>query len=75
MKHYLDDAEMPTLERALLAMNSHDPKRLAALTGEKAATRKADLAAVIIRHLQGERLRSVWVLPQHRLLRPVRVTR
>jgi hypothetical protein len=41
-------------------MNSDDLKKLAALTKEKLPTRKADLAAVIMRHLDGERLRTVW---------------
>jgi hypothetical protein len=41
-------------------MNAEDLKRLGALTGERLPTRKADLAQVIIRHLEGERIRSVW---------------
>ena len=61
MKHYPIDEELPTLEIALSEhMNADDLRRLAALTGEKAPTRKADIAAVIIRHLEGERLRTVW---------------
>ncbi len=40
-------------------MNAEDLKRLGALTGEKLPTRKADLAQVIICHLEGERIRTV----------------
>lgn len=51
---------IPTLEVALSEyMSAGELKKLAALTGEKLPTRKADLAAVIIRHLDGERLREV----------------
>jgi hypothetical protein len=41
-------------------MNAEDLKRLGALTGEKLPTRKADLAQVIICHLEGERIRTLW---------------
>ncbi len=59
---YLDDDEVPTLEQALLAhMNGDELRRLVALTGEKAANRKGDMAAVVLRHLKGEeRLRAAW---------------
>jgi hypothetical protein len=61
MKRYRVDGGIPTLEVALSEhMSSDDLKRLAALTKEKLPTRKADLAAVIMRHLDGERLRTVW---------------
>jgi hypothetical protein len=61
MKRYNVDGGIPTLEMALSEfMNSDDLKKLAALTKEKLPTRKADLAGVIMRHLDGERLRTVW---------------
>ncbi|OFW65656.1 MAG: hypothetical protein A2Y74_04050 [Actinobacteria bacterium RBG_13_63_9] len=61
MKRYQVDGGIPTLAAALSEhMLSEDLKRLAALTKEKLPTRKADLAAVIMRHLDGERLRTVW---------------
>lgn len=61
MKRHDADGGIPTLEMALSEfMNSDDLKRLAALTNEKLPTRKADLAALIVRHLDGERLRTVW---------------
>jgi hypothetical protein len=60
MKYYLDDTEIPTLESALAGCTADDLRRLASLTGEKPPTRKADIAAAIIRHLQGDRLRTVW---------------
>ena len=61
MKRYHVDGGIPTLEAALSEfMNSGDLKKLAALTKEKLPTRKADLAAVIMRHLDGERLRTAW---------------
>jgi hypothetical protein len=41
-------------------MNLDDLKKLAALTKEKLPTRKADLVAMIMQHLDGERLRAVW---------------
>jgi len=61
MKYYLDDDRIPTLEFALNeTMNADDLRKLVALTGEKAPTRKADLAALILQFLEGERLRTVW---------------
>jgi len=58
---YADDREILTLECALSEhMSADDLKKLAALTGERVPTRKADIAAVIVRHLEGERLRAVW---------------
>ncbi len=57
---YLDDTEIPTLESALGACTADDLRKLAALTREKPPSRKADIAAVIVRHLAGERLRTVW---------------
>jgi hypothetical protein len=61
MKRYDPNGGIPTLDMALLEfINSDDLKKLAALTEEKPPTRKADLAAVIKRHLDGDRLRTVW---------------
>lgn len=60
MKYHIDGG-IPTLEVALSEyMNADDLKKLASLTKEKLPARKADLAAVVIRHLGGERLRTVW---------------
>jgi hypothetical protein len=61
MKRIYADGGIPTLQVALFEfMNADDLKKLAALTKEKLPTRKADLAALIMRHLDGERLRTVW---------------
>ncbi len=61
MRRYDADERIPTLDVAVSEfMNAEDLKRLCALTGERLPTRKADLAQVIIRHLEGERIRSVW---------------
>jgi len=61
MKRYHVDGGIPSVEVALSEqMSAEELKKLAAQTGEKLPTRKADLAAVIIRHLGGERLRAVW---------------
>jgi Helicase conserved C-terminal domain len=58
MEYHLEEAS--TLESALAGCTADDLRRLASLTGEKVPTRKADIAAVIMRHLAGERLRTVW---------------
>ena len=61
MKRYYSDGRIPTLEVALTEhMNAEDLKRLAKHTDQKIPTRKADIAAVIKRHLEGERLKAVW---------------
>lgn len=61
MMRYNDDGGIPTLEIALSEfMRVDDLKLLAALTRERLPTRKSDLAALIIRHLEGEKLRWVW---------------
>lgn len=41
-------------------MTAADLKKLARLTNQAIPTRKADIAAVIKRHLDGERLQAVW---------------
>jgi hypothetical protein len=60
MKLYVD-AGIPTLRAALFDhMNSDDLRKLGALTNQKLPSRKADLAEVILRHLEGDGLRAVW---------------
>ena len=59
MRYYVD-AEISTLHAALFDMNSEDLKKLGALTKQKLPTRKGDLAAVILQHLKGNGLRTVW---------------
>jgi hypothetical protein len=60
MSYYDEQDEIPTLKLALASMNADDLKRLAALTGEKPPSRKDDIAALLIKYLAGDRLRSVW---------------
>jgi hypothetical protein len=61
MNRYYSDGSIPTLEVALTEhMNADDLKKLAIHTNQKIPTRKADIAAVIERHLDGERLKAVW---------------
>lgn len=61
MKRYHADGGILTLEVALSEyMNADELKQLAKHTKQKIPTRKADIAAVIMRHLDGERLEQVW---------------
>ena len=60
MKYSLDEHEIPTLKSALAGYTVDNLKRLASLTGEKPPMRKVDIAAVIVRYLQGQRLHTVW---------------
>src|SRR6266566_6516081 len=61
MRRYEADGGIPTLEIALSEfMNAEDLKRLGALTGQRLPSRKLDLVQVIIRHLEGDRLRALW---------------
>jgi Helicase conserved C-terminal domain len=60
MRPYDADGGIPTLDMALSDMNTEDLRKLCALTGEKLPARKFDLAQVVIRHLEGERLRTLW---------------
>lgn len=61
MKRFSIDAGIPTLEVALSeCMGVEELRMLAALIREKLPTLKADIAAVIMRHLDGEGLRAVW---------------
>ena len=60
MKRYHSDGSIPTLEVALTEhMNADDLRKLAIHTSQKIPTRKADIAAVIERYLEGERLKAV----------------
>ena len=60
MRYYVD-AGILTLQAALFDhMNSEDLRKLGALTKQKPPTRKGDLAAVILQHLEGDRLQTVW---------------
>jgi hypothetical protein len=60
MNYDSDEATPSTLQSALDSMNTEELRKLVALTGQKAPTRKADLVAVIVQHLAGEGLRTVW---------------
>jgi len=61
MKRYHVDGVIPTLAIALSEfMNASDLKKLGALTSEKLPTRKADLAAVILRYLGEDGLHAAW---------------
>ena len=54
------DEGLPTLELALDSINADDLRKLVALTGQKAPSRKGDMAALIVQHLAGEQLHAVW---------------
>ncbi len=61
MKRYHVDGGIPALEIALSEyMKVDELKMLAGLTRKKLPARKADIAAVITRHLAGEGLRKTW---------------
>src|ERR1035437_3678609 len=60
MSYDVDEGIIPTLELALDSMNADELRKLVALTGQKAPGRKGDMAALIVQHLAGERLRTVW---------------
>ena len=61
MKRYYSDGRIPTLEVALNEhMTADELKKLAKHTNQKIPTRKADIATVIKRYLDGERLKAVW---------------
>jgi len=61
MRRYTSDGTIPTLDAALIEhMNADDLKKLAKHTKQKIPTRKADIAAVIKKHLAGDKLKSVW---------------
>jgi hypothetical protein len=52
---------IPSLEIALSDyMNPSELKKLASRTGSRGLTRKDDLIALVIHHLDGDGLRSVW---------------
>jgi len=61
MKRYHTDEGIPTLTKALFEyMNADEIKKLARLIGSRVPTRKAELVEHIVRHLEGDRLRTVW---------------
>jgi hypothetical protein len=61
VKRYSDGEKIPTLVEALSEhMSAAELKKLASLTGSRLPTRKAELADLIILHLQGDRLRTVF---------------
>lgn len=61
MRRYYTNGGIPTLDVALSEfMTSDGLKKLAALTKQKLPTRKAEIAEVIKRYLEGQRLRTVW---------------
>jgi hypothetical protein len=61
VKRYDADEGIATLAVALSEyMRADELKTLAALVKAKLPTRKADLAAVIMGYLEGERLRAAW---------------
>jgi len=61
MKRYDIDGGIPTLAVALSEhMNADELKKLASLTSGPVPTRKAELADLIVRHLEGTRLRVAW---------------
>jgi hypothetical protein len=59
MNHF-GEIGIPTLKLALESLNVDELKALAQLTGQKAPGRKADIAALIVQHLAGDRLRMAW---------------
>ena len=61
MTRYDLDAGIPTLAVALAEhMSADELKMLATLTKTSAPTRKAELVDHILKHLEGDRLRTVW---------------
>ena len=60
MNYHVDEEEIPTLKLALDGMTANELRKLTALTGEKAPSRKGDMAALVVQYLAGERLRSIW---------------
>jgi len=61
MKRYSADTGIPSLNVALSEyMNAGELKKLAALTGHRLPSRKADLVDLVIGHLDGDGLRTVW---------------
>ena len=61
MRRYRSEDRIPTLEAALNErMNAEDLKKLAKHTKQKIPRRKADIAAVIKKHLAGDGLKTAW---------------
>ena len=51
MNYDFDDEPTITLQLALDSMNAEELRKLVVLTGQKAPTRKGDMAALIVQHL------------------------
>ena len=60
MNYRVGQDEIVTLKHALDSMRAEDLKKLASLTGESIPSRKDDVAAVIVKHLAGAGLHTVW---------------
>jgi hypothetical protein len=60
MGYYDEEDGIPTLALGLDSKNADELRKLAALTGQKVSGKKADIVAIIVRHLSGERLRAAW---------------
>jgi hypothetical protein len=61
MKRDRTGGGIPSLEAALSDyMNASELKKLVSLTGSRGLTRKDDLIALVMHHLDGDGLRSVW---------------
>src|SRR5450759_4781449 len=60
MSYDVDEGIIPTLELVLDSMTADELRKLVALTGQKKPGTKGDIAALIVQHLAGERLRTVW---------------
>ena len=52
MNYDFDDEPTITLQLALDSMNAEELRKLVALTGQKAPTRKGDMAALIVQHAE-----------------------
>src|ERR1017187_8485115 len=60
MNNDVDEEAPITLQFALDSMTADELRKLVALTRQKAPGTKAEMAALIIQHLAGDRLRTVW---------------
>jgi hypothetical protein len=60
MNYYGGEEGIRSLQLALDSINADELRKLVALTGQKVPGRKGDMAALIVQHLAGKRLRTVW---------------
>jgi hypothetical protein len=60
MNYYGGEDGIRTLELALDSINADELRKLVALTGQRVPSKKGDMTALIVQHLAGERLRTVW---------------